>query len=262
MGGTDATDGTGATVLVTGGTGTLGRALVSRLRGAGTPTRVLSRRAGPDRVVGDLDTGEGLDDAVRGVAVVVHAATRFRHDVAGTERLVGAIRRAGTDPHLVFVSIVGVDRVPLPYYREKVAVERVVEGSGLPWTIQRITQFHTLLDMVFTPLARLPLLMPVLAGTDVQPIDVGDAAERLTALVARPPGGRVPDLAGPQVRSMADFAAAWLSARGLRKRLVPVRLPGRIARGYREGGHLAPEHADGTVTFDEFLSARYAVKRR
>ncbi|MCO1659517.1 SDR family oxidoreductase [Pseudonocardia humida] len=243
------------TILVTGGTGTLGRAVVARLREAGAETRVLSRKPGPDRVVGDLDTGAGLDEAVRGVAVVVHAATRHGHDVAGTERLVAALRRTAPRAHLLYVSIVGVDRVPLPYYREKLAVEEVVRGSAAPWTIQRITQFHTLLDAVFAALARLPL-MPVLAGTDVQPIDVGDAAARVAALALDPPGGRAPDLAGPQVRPMADFAAAWLAARGKRRRLLPVRLPGRIARGYRDGGHLAPEHADGTVTFEDFLAAR------
>src|SRR6185312_2968622 len=136
----------GGPVLVTGGTGTLGSAVVARLRAAGSEPRVLSRKAGPGHLVGDLDSGAGLDEAVRGAAVVVHAATRPGHDVAGTERLVAALRRSAPGAHLVYVSIVGVDRVPLPYYREKLAVEGVVEGAGAPWTIQRITQFHTLLD--------------------------------------------------------------------------------------------------------------------
>src|SRR5687767_14879301 len=107
------------TVLVTGGTGTLGRALVARLHAGGEQPRVLSRRVGPGLVTGDLDTGAGLEEALRDVSVVVHAASRHGRDVAGTQRLVAAARRVGADPHLVFVSIVGVDRVPLPYYREK-----------------------------------------------------------------------------------------------------------------------------------------------
>ncbi len=243
------------TILVTGGTGTLGRAVVERLRAGGVQPRVLSRRAGPGRAVGDLDTGAGLDDALRDVSVVVHSATRYRHDVAGTERLIAAARRVGVAPHLVFVSIVGVDRVPLPYYTEKVAVERVVEGSGLPWTVQRVTQFHNLVDAVLSRLGRLPVV-PVLAATDFQPIDVRDVAERFAALVAGPPLGRAPDLGGPEVRSMAELARVWLDARGTPRRTVAVRLPGRIARGYRDGGHLAPEHAEGRITFEEFLAAR------
>jgi uncharacterized protein YbjT (DUF2867 family) len=250
-----------STILVTGGTGTLGRAVVARLREAGSAPRVLSRRSGPGLVTGDLDTGEGLDEALRDVSVVVHSATRNGRDIAGTRRLIAAANRVGATPHLIFVSIVGVDSVPLPYYREKLAVERVVEGCGLPWTIQRVTQFHTLLDMIFRPLSRLPLL-PVLAGTDVQPIDVADVAERFAALVLAPPAGRVPDLGGPQVRPMADLATAWLAARGSRRRVLPVRLPGRIAAGYRAGGHLAPEHADGRITFEEFLAERFAGRSR
>jgi uncharacterized protein YbjT (DUF2867 family) len=241
-------------ILVTGGTGTLGREVVAQLRGAGADPLVLSRRPGPGRLVGDLDTGAGLVEALRGVPVVVHAATRAGHDVAGTGRLVAAARAAGAEPHLVLVSIVGVDRVPLPYYREKLAVERVVEGAGLPWTIQRATQFHALLDMIFTVTRRLPVL-PVLAATDVQPVDVRDVAGRLVALVAATPTGRAPDLGGPRVRPMADLAAAWRTARRSRRRVLPVRLPGRVGRGYRAGGHLAPGHADGRITFEEFLAA-------
>ena len=248
------------TTLVTGGTGTLGRAVVARLRAEGVEPRVLSRRTGPGLVTGDLDTGAGLAEATQDVSVVVHSATRYRgRDVDRTCRLIAAARRAGATPHLIYVSIVGVDRVPLPYYRQKLAVERVVEGAGLPWTIQRVTQFHTLLDMLFTPLSRLPLL-PVLAGTDVQPIDVADAAERFAALALAPPAGRMPDLGGPQVRPMAALAASWLAARGTRRRVLPVRLPGKIGAGYRAGGHLTPGHAGGRITFEEFLSGRFAAR--
>jgi uncharacterized protein YbjT (DUF2867 family) len=148
-----------------------------------------------------------------------------------------------------------VDRVPLPYYREKLAVEEVVRSCGLPWTIQRATQFHDLLATLFGLSSRLPVL-PVLAGTDVQPVDTTDVAERLVALTGRPAAGRAPDLGGPQVRSMAELAVAWLAARGKRRRVLPVRLPGKIARGYRAGGHLAPERAEGSITFEEFLAAR------
>jgi uncharacterized protein YbjT (DUF2867 family) len=240
-------------VLVTGGTGRLGGALVERLRAATPDVRVLSRRPGPGRVPGDLDTGAGLVAALDGVEVLVHAASRPGHDVAGTRRLLDAVARVGVRPHLVFVSIVGVDRVPLPYYREKLAVEGLVAGGGLPWTVQRITQFHELLDLVFGVSRWLPVL-PVLAGTDFQPIDVRDAADRLVALATGDPLGRAPDLGGPRVRPMAELAAAWLTARGRRRPLLPLRLPGAVGRGFRAGGHLAPGHAEGRITFEEYLA--------
>lgn len=111
-------------VLVTGGTGRLGRVLVAVLGERGHDVVAASRR-GPVRL--DLATGEGLDAALEGASVVVHCASApFRDeqnvDVLGTRRLVDA---AG-DRHLVYVSIVGIDRVPTAYYRAKVAAEAEV----------------------------------------------------------------------------------------------------------------------------------------
>ncbi|MDQ3990030.1 MAG: NAD(P)H-binding protein, partial [Actinomycetota bacterium] len=132
-------------VLVTGGTGTLGRAVVARLRDGGHQVRVASRRPGAARVVVDLCSGAGVDGAVAGVDAIVHCATTDgAADVPLTRTLVDGARRAGT-PHLVFVSIVGVDRIPLGYYRAKLAAERVVEESELGWTVLRATQFHDLI---------------------------------------------------------------------------------------------------------------------
>lgn len=243
------------TVLVTGGTGRLGGALVARL----DQPRVLSRRPGSGRVVGDLSTGEGLDDALTDVSVIVHCATSPTGDAATTERLAAAARRAG-GPHLIFVSIVGADRIPLGYYRENVRAERVVEDSGLPWTILRATQFHDFLAEMFASAARTGLL-PVLAGTSFQPVALADVAARLAVLAVGPAQGRATDLGGPEVRPMADLARAWLAATGRRRAVVPLRLPGAIARGFRDGAHLTPEHADGVGTFAQFLAARDEVAR-
>ncbi|MBV8162065.1 MAG: NAD(P)H-binding protein, partial [Acidimicrobiia bacterium] len=150
------------TVLVTGGTGVLGSYLVPRLVGRGHHVRTLSRhplgaskpstssptaRQGVDNVRGDVRTGEGVEAAAAGCDTVVHAATnagwRAREtEVEGTRHVAEAARRAGA--HLLYVSIVGVDRHRLPYYRAKWAAEQVVEASGAGWTILRATQFHEL----------------------------------------------------------------------------------------------------------------------
>jgi len=244
-------------ILVTGGTGTLGRALVARLGEQGHTPRVLSRKPGPGRVVGDLETDAGIAAAVRGVDAVVHASWRLGHDLAQARTLLDTAR-AENVPHLVFVSIVGADRVPLPYYRDKIRIERMIADSGVPWTVLRATQFHDLLTTLFGVLGRSPVL-PVLAGARFQPVDVRDVAARLAALAAGPPAGRAPDLGGPQVRDMADLARAWAATTGRRRAVLPVRLPGRVARAVREGGLLAPAHADGRVTFEEFLAARDEV---
>ncbi|MEU9831868.1 NAD(P)H-binding protein [Streptosporangium sp. NPDC048047] len=243
-------------ILVTGGTGRLGRALVPRLLSAGHAVRVLSRRPSSDERMwrGDLVTGEGLEGAVGGVGVIVHCATgNGRADIAGTRNLIRAAARAGR-PHLMYVSIVGVGRVDMAYYRAKLACERLVERSALPWTIQRTTQFHELIVWMCTSQRWLPMIvMP--GGVSFQPVDAGEVADRLVTLVGAPPAGRVPDMGGPEVRPATDLARAYARSRSSRRPVVSVPMPGAGIRGYREGGHLTPEHADGRITFEQFLAA-------
>ena len=106
------------TTLVTGGTGTLGSLVVPRLRDAGHTVRVLSRSSreaaeSTELVTGDLATGEGIGAAVDGAEVVVHLAGSAKGDEVKAENLVRAASRAGTVRHLVHISVVGADRVPV-----------------------------------------------------------------------------------------------------------------------------------------------------
>ncbi|MFI5590963.1 SDR family oxidoreductase [Amycolatopsis sp. NPDC051758] len=237
-------------ILVTGGTGQLGRVVVERLRTAGEDVRVLSRRSAPGVVPGDLRTGRGIDSAVAGVDVVVHCATDFRHETALAKTLIEAARWAG-GPHLVYVSIVGVDRVPLGYYRSKLETEELVAASGLPYTIQRATQFHALIRTLFAGASRLPVL-PV-PRLSFQPVDVRDVAERLADLAVGDPAGRVADFGGPEILAAAELAQAVAEASGRRRKIVSLRVPGATFQAYAGGGHLAPDHLDGQITFARYL---------
>jgi uncharacterized protein YbjT (DUF2867 family) len=254
--------------LVTGGTGTLGRLVVPRLREAGAEVRVLSRRPhepgdGVTVAVGDLATGEGLDAAVEGIGTILHCGGSAKGDDDKARHLVRAAARAGPQ-HLVFISVVGADRVPVVsgldralfgYFAAKRAAERAVAGSGLPWTTLRATQFHDGILLTVGQLARLPVL-PVPAGWRFQPVDAGEVAARLVELALGPPAGLVPDLGGPRVYGMAELVRGYLRARGRRRLLVPVRLPGKAARAFRAGANLAPDRAIGRRTWEEFLADR------
>lgn len=242
-------------ILVTGGTGQLGRPTVELLRQAGHEVRVLSRRPGEGRVVGDLRSGAGLAEALRGVHTVIHLATSNRKDSPATRTLLEACRSAGVQ-HVIYQSIVGVDEIPYPLYRDKVVCEQLVAGSGIPFTILRATQFHTFVGGFFRMQRRLPVQL-VLA-MPVQPIALADVAARLAELAAGSPAGRVPDLGGPEVLSVAEAGEIWQRAHGTRRRQWRWALPGRTFAGYAAGFHAsAPKHPG--QTFAEY-AAKVAVE--
>lgn len=253
-------------ILVTGGTGTLGRCVVPRLTDAGYAVRVLSRRPGEPtdgvrHVSADLSTGEGLAPALEGVDTVLHLAGGPKGDGEKARNLVSAIRASGATPHLVYISVVGVDRLPIAsrfdrmafgYYAEKRAGELAVEQSGLPWTTLRATQFHDLLLTTARAMARLPVV-PV-AGFRFQPVDTDEVAARLVELALGEPAGLVEELAGPRIHTMKEIVRSYLEASGTHRLTVPVRVPGRAARALRDGSNLAPDHAVGKRTWEEFLA--------
>lgn len=252
-------------VLVTGGTGTLGRHVVVELRKSGQRARILSRdpHGHVDAVQGDLASGEGLDKAVAGMDAIIHAATSSRDmtkgravDVDGTRRLIRAAQRAGVQ-HFVYVSIVGIDGVAYPYYRTKLAAEAVVRESAVPWTILRATQFHALLDAFLHMFSRVPGLTAIPFGWQFQPVDASEVAHRLTEVVRQQPAGLLPDFGGPEVLDAGGIARSWLAATRSHRRLVNLPLPLKFSRQLADGRLLAPEHRDGTITFGQYLARRY-----
>jgi uncharacterized protein YbjT (DUF2867 family) len=246
-------------ILVTGGTGRLGRRVVARLVDLGYTVHVLARhqRDTPPQVTfftGDLRRGEGIDPALSGVGAIVHCATSTKGDAEATRNLVAAAEQSGS-PHLVHPSIVGIDRIASSGYpKAKLEAERIVQDSGLPWTILRVTQFY---DYCFDNSRKLSkfLVTPVPAGFVVQPVDPGEVAARLVELALGPAAGRAPDMAGPQASNWVDLLRSYLTASNRRRWVVPVRVPG--SRAVRNGALLPPpRHTLGTKTWEQFLTAR------
>ena len=238
------------TILVTGGTGILGRPTVALLRARGHEVRILSRTPGDGRIVGDLNAGGDLSAAFDGVDTLLHLATSANSkDVAQTQRLMAAAARAGVG-HVVYISIVGVDTVPYSYYRAKLASEKVIEASGIPFTILRATQFHSFVAMV----PRAQRRMPVILSLDVpdQPIAVEEVAQRLVELVEAGPSGHVADIGGPEQLHLRDAIATWQEAAGTRKPVWTIPLGGRMMRAMRAGEHMPGLPGYGTGTFAEY----------
>ncbi|MEU7891995.1 NAD(P)H-binding protein [Nonomuraea sp. NPDC049152] len=248
-------------ILVTGASGRLGTAMVRRLAEAGHEVRATSRRARragggvAEWVVADLATGAGLAEAVEGVAAVLHLASapykgRYTDEVEldGTLGLIEAAAKAGVG-HLVYVSIVGADKVPWGYFRSKVRAERIVAAGAVPYSIVRATQFHEFADQVF---AKLPVL-PVDAGVKAQPVDVRDLAGHLTERVALGPSSGIGEYGGPEVLTMAELAGRWRAARGARRPVLRMRVPGELGRAFRAGHLTTRAEPYGRIGWRDYL---------
>jgi hypothetical protein len=90
-------------------------------------------------------------------------------------------------------------------------------------------------------------------------IDVREVGARLAALALGEAAARVPDMAGPEIRTVEDLARTYLTAVRKGRPIISVRLPGRVCRAYRAGGHLAPDRAVGTIRFEQYLGEQLAA---
>lgn len=244
-------------IAVAGGTGTVGRHTVEAVRAAGHDVVVLSRSQGVDLV-----TGKGLDYALAGADAVIDVASietlkasaAIEFFTAATGNLVEAAANAGVG-HVVLLSIVGIDRIPYDYYAGKIAQEKIVEASRVPWTILRATQFHEFAGQMFERAKLGPVHVAPNART--QPVAASEVSERLAALATADPQGRVRDLAGPREEQLSDMVRAFARRTGFRGWIPRINVPGPQLAGMRAGHALPGPDADlGRQSFTEWLAAR------
>jgi uncharacterized protein YbjT (DUF2867 family) len=207
----------------------------------------------------DIASGEGLQGAFRDVDAVVHAATDPKNaiavDVKGTKRLVEAAAAAKI-AHFVYVSIVGIDDIPYAYYKCKQEAEGIVRSSGVPYSIFRATQFHSLIDALLAKVARVPLVMPLPKGVRFQSVAESEVAEHLAMCLAEEPRRGVFEFGGPEVLTIGDMARVWLQARNLRRSLLNIPLPGAVAAGFRAGRNTTSNGRRGTTSWCDWLTSR------
>ncbi|MBV9231390.1 MAG: NAD(P)H-binding protein [Chloroflexi bacterium] len=258
-------------VLVTGGTGMLGREIVTKLVENGYTARIMSRgrasanlQSGTEWAQADIETGQGVSEAVHGIDTIVHAASSpFTHtqqvDVDGTRLLLEQARAANVS-HIVYISIVGIDRIPFGYYQCKLAAEESIKNAGIPWSILRATQLHYLVDLLLQAATKLPLVSVLPTNLQFQPVAAREVAGRLCDIVMTGPGGRLPDMGGPQVYTLGEMAKTWLAIRKMHRTLIHLPLPGKVAQGFRLGYNTCPESPEqmrGKVTWAEWVQQKY-----
>lgn len=240
-------------IAVAGGTGMTGRHVTGSVRAAGHTAVVLSRSAGVD-----LMDGRGLADALRGVSAVIDVTntttTRRARSVAFfgtvTRNLLAAEQQAGVGHH-VALSIVGTDRVGYGYYLGKRRQEELVLAGPVPGSVLRTTQFHEFAGQLLDRGGAVAIVPRMLT----QPIAAREVAEALVDLAVGAPTGSASELAGPEQHQMSDLVRRVREARGSRRPVLAVRLPGRAGSGMARGELLPGSGARiGHQTFAEWLA--------
>jgi uncharacterized protein YbjT (DUF2867 family) len=245
-------------IVVIGGTGLIGSKTVAILRQGGHEVLAASPNTGVNTI-----TGEGLTEAVAGAQVVIDLANSPSfEDRAVLEffqtsgrNLLAAEAAAGVRHH-VALSIVGTDRMPdNGYFRAKVAQEKLIETSGIPYTIIRSTQFMDFLGRIADSSAD-GNVVRVSPGL-FQPIAADDVAAIVADVALAAPRSGIVEIAGPERAPFNEFVARYLKAVGDRREVVSDP-EARYYGGRVEERSLVPlgEARLGRIGLDEWLRRR------
>ncbi len=248
-------------IVVIGGTGLIGSKTVPILRQGGHEVVASSRKSGINSI-----TGEGLKEAMTGAQVVVDLSNSPSFEDKAVldffetsgRNLFAAESAAGVGHH-VALSIVGIDRAPdNGYFRAKVAQEKLIESSGIPYTIIRSTQFFEFLGGIAASSANgnVVRLSPGL----FQPIAADDVAVIVADMALAAPRNGIVDIAGPERAPFDEIVARYLKAAGDPREVVSD--PEALYFGGRvEERSLVPlgEARLGRIGFDEWLRRSQAA---
>jgi uncharacterized protein YbjT (DUF2867 family) len=245
-------------IVVIGGTGLIGSKVVEHLTEHGHEAVAASPNSGVNTI-----TGEGLPEVLVGANVVVDVSNSpsFADDdvlaffTTSTNNLLAAERAAGVTHH-VALSVVGADRLPASgYLRAKVAQERLIAESGLPFSIVRATQFYEFVGRIADE-ATVDGTARLSTGL-MQPIAAADVSAAVARVAAGAPVDGTVEIAGPRRIAQDELVRTALAAKGDSRTVVGD--PEAHYFGTRlEGTELVPgpEAQLSTTTFEEWLAGQ------
>jgi uncharacterized protein YbjT (DUF2867 family) len=245
-------------IVVIGGSGLIGSKVVAILRQANHEVLAASPRTGVNAM-----TGEGLKEALANAQVVIDLANSPSFEDAAVlnffetsgRNLLAAAKAAGVGHH-VALSIVGTDRTPENgYFRAKVAQEKIIVGSGVPYTIVRATQFMEFIGGIAASATEGNVVR--MAPGAFQPIAADDVAAIVADVAQAPPRNGIVDIAGPDRAPFDEIVARYLKAVGDPRHVV--RDPeARYFGGRVEERSLVPlgDARLGRIGYDEWLRSQ------
>jgi uncharacterized protein YbjT (DUF2867 family) len=208
-------------IVVIGGSGLIGSKLVKILRERGHEVVAASPATGVDTL-----TSKGLAEALEGAQVVVDVSNSPSFEDAAvlkffetsTRNLLSAEKKAGVKHH-VALSIVGADRNPdSGYLRAKVAQEKLIKASTIPYTILRATQFFEFIGGIADGSTEGNVVR--LTSAKLQPIAADDVAAALAPVILGEPVNGIIEVAGPEPLPLAEMARRWLTAKHDNRQVV------------------------------------------
>lgn len=248
-------------ILITGASGTLGTQLCNVLHENNISFRAAGRSKPKlpydvEYCKMDLDTGEGFSEALNGIKYIFHLASgtsrrNIKTDAEKTESLIAASGQRQIS-HFIYISIVGIDKIPYSYYIDKLNSEEKIIHSGLPYTILRATQFHEFIDLVFAKLTRFPIgLVP--KQFKIQPVETRTVAAELFKIYQSGPQNKIINTGGPEILTLGEMVKPWLKAKNRKKIIVNFPWFGKTAEALKKGYNTCDETASGSITWKQYL---------
>jgi len=242
-------------IVVIGGTGRIGSKTVTLLRQGGHEVVAGSPQNGINTI-----TGEGLKQAMAGTQVVIDLANSPSFEDKAVleffetsgQNLLAAEAAAGSIRHHLALSIVGIDRSDNGYFRAKVAQEKLIKASGMPYTIIRSTQFMEFLGGIAASSAN-GNIVRISPGL-FQPIAADDVAANVADVALAAPRNGIVEIAGPERAPFNEIVARYLKAVGDPRQVVSDP-EAKYFGGRVEQHSLVPlgEARLGRIGFDEWL---------
>ncbi|MEO8514035.1 MAG: SDR family oxidoreductase [Ignavibacteria bacterium] len=252
-------------ILITGASGTLGKQLCKVLTSHNIPYIAISRNEvdiePPAKwMYIDLNSGEGLEKLPRQIDTVIHLASNASNkNSASDPELTNEMlkfSRAKKVSHFIYMSIVGIDKIPYPYYEQKLHSENLVISGNLPYTIFRATQFHQLIDFFLSNSLKFPIAL-LQKKFKFQPIDPKSVAKKLYEISQGDPVTGIVNLGGPEILTYGEMYTDWLKAKDRKAFVINLPAIGNRSKAFVNGYNTCSEKDSQGATWKEYLIYKY-----